>query len=106
MATGKPIVSTAVKDVVTQYTGLVDLVKTPEEFVEAAQNAMQKPDKDRIQRCLAKAQQSSWESTVSTMQGLIREAIKKPDRPSNRKIEPLPDLGSGKTYEYLATQGS
>ncbi len=106
MATGKPIVSTAVKDVVTQYTGMFDIVKGAEEFVDAAQRAMQNHDKARIQKCLEKAQQSSWESTVATMQGLIRDAIKKSDRPSNRKIEPLPDLGSGKTYEYLATQGS
>jgi beta-glucosidase/6-phospho-beta-glucosidase/beta-galactosidase/glycosyltransferase involved in cell wall biosynthesis len=106
LATGKPIVSTAVKDVITQYTGLVDIVKTPEEFVLAAERAMRNPDKERIRMGIEKAQRSSWESTVATMQGLIADAIKKPDRPSNRKIEPLPDLGSGKKYEYLATQGS
>ena len=106
MATGKPIVSTAVKDVVTQYTGLVDIVKSPEEFVYAAERAMRNPDKARLEKCMEKARQSSWESTVSTMQGLIRDAIKKADRPSSRKIEPLPDAGGSKTYQYLATQGS
>ena len=69
---------------------------------------MQNPDKDRLQKCLEKAQaEQLGVDRVATMQGLIRDAIKKPDRPSNRKIEPLPDLvRSGKTYEYLATQGS
>ena len=106
MATGKPIVSTAVKDVVTQYTGLVDIVKTPEEFVAAAERAMRNPDTGRLEKCMEKARQSSWESTVSTMQNLIGDAIKKPDRPSTRKLEALPDLSKGQKYEYLATQGS
>ncbi len=106
MATGKPIVSTAVKDVVTQYTGLVDIVKGPEEFIAAAERAMRNPDKARLQKCLEKAGQNSWESIVATMQNLIGDAIKKDDRPSGRKIEPLPDAGSGKEYAYLATQGS
>ena len=106
LATGKPIVSTGVRDVITQYSDLVDIVKTPEEFVYAAERALRNPDKARIQRGIEKAQRSSWESTVATMQGLIRDAIVKPDRPSSRKVGALPDPAKDKEYAYLATQGS
>ncbi len=106
LATGKPVVSTAVKDVVTQYSDLVEIVKTPEEFVYAAERAMRNPDKARIQRGIDKAMQSSWESTVNTMQDLIKQAISKPDRPSSKKVEALPTFDEGKRFEYLPTQGS
>ena len=47
---------------------------------------MKRPDKERIARGIAKAQAfSSWESTVATMQSIIKEAIRKPDRPEHEK---------------------
>jgi glycosyltransferase involved in cell wall biosynthesis len=106
LATGKPVISTPVKDVVTQYSDLVDITRTPEEFVAAAERAMRNPDKDRLQRGIEKAMQSSWESTVKTMQDLISQAIRKPDRPSSKKVEALPQFEDGKRFEYLPTQGS
>jgi beta-glucosidase/6-phospho-beta-glucosidase/beta-galactosidase/glycosyltransferase involved in cell wall biosynthesis len=105
LATGKPVISTPVKDVVTQYSDTVEIVKTAEEFVLAAERAMQTPDKARIARGLEKAQQSSWESTVKTMQDIIKDAVSKTDRPSSKKVEALPEFDE-KAYEYLATQGS
>lgn len=105
LATGKPVISTPVKDVVTQYSETVEIVKTAEEFVFAAECAMRNPDVARIQRGLEKAQQSSWESTVTTMQNIIKEAVSKTDRPSTKKVEKLPEFDD-KTYEFLATQGS
>ena len=106
LATGKPVISTPVKDVVTQYSDTVEIVKTAEEFVEAAGRLLQNPPKDRIARGLEKAQQSSWESTVKTMQDIIKTAISKGDRLSSKKVEPLPKFDSEKAYHYTPTQGS
>jgi beta-glucosidase/6-phospho-beta-glucosidase/beta-galactosidase/glycosyltransferase involved in cell wall biosynthesis len=105
LATGKPVVSTPVKDVVTQYSDTVEIVKTAEEFVLAAERAMKTPDTARIARGVEKAKQSSWESTVTTMQDIIKKAIVKTDRPSSKKVEALPEFDK-KAFEYLATQGS
>ena len=106
LATGKPVISTPVKDVVTQYSDTVEIVKTAEEFVEAAGRLLHNPPKDRIERGLAKAQQSSWESTVKTMQDIIKTAISKGDRLSAKKVEPLPKFDNEKAYHYTPTQGS
>jgi hypothetical protein len=105
LATGKPVISTPVKDVVTQYSDTVEIVKTAEEFVYAAHRALENPDTARIKRGIELAQKSSWESTVSTMQNIINQAISKNDRPSSKKVESLPEFDE-KTFEYLATQGS
>jgi beta-glucosidase/6-phospho-beta-glucosidase/beta-galactosidase/glycosyltransferase involved in cell wall biosynthesis len=104
LATGRPVIGTPVKDVVRQYSDLVEIVKTADEFVAAAERLLANPPADRIQRGIDKARQCSWESTVSQMQGLINEAIGKKDRPSARKITPLADAEL--EYIYQATQGS
>jgi beta-glucosidase/6-phospho-beta-glucosidase/beta-galactosidase/glycosyltransferase involved in cell wall biosynthesis len=106
LATGKPVISTPVKDVITQYSDLVEIVRTPEEFVAAAERALVNPDRDRIQRGIEKAQKSSWESTVKTMQDLIKQAIGKTDRPSTKKVKTLAENESENVYRYQATQGS
>jgi glycosyltransferase involved in cell wall biosynthesis len=75
LATGKPVISTAVRDVLRQYSDLVDIVRTPGEFVEAIDRLVKDPTRDRIQKGIEKAQASSWEGTVSQMRDLIQEAI-------------------------------
>jgi glycosyltransferase involved in cell wall biosynthesis len=104
MATGKPIVSTPVRDVVRQWSDVVYLAKTADEFVAAATQAMERPDRERLDRGLALAKQSSWEVTVSEMQRLIKEAITKKERRSNRNIKPLSEAEL--EYQFQHTQGS
>ena len=104
LATGRPVISTPVKDVVRQYSDLVEIVKTPEQFIAAAEQALREPPVERIARGVEKAKQCSWESTVESMEGLIKEAISKKDRRSARKIAPL---GQAELeYIFQATQGS
>jgi len=107
MATGKPIVSTHVKDVVNQWSDIVLLAKGADEFVKAAEQALDKNNADvqaRVEKGLALARQCSWESTVKTMQDLIKQAINKKERRSNRNIEPMTEAQL--EYVYMATQGS
>jgi glycosyltransferase involved in cell wall biosynthesis len=104
MATGRPIVSTPVRDVVRQWSDIVYLANNAEEFVQAAEKAMRSPDPDRIRRGIEKARQCSWEGTVSTMQNLIKEAIGKSDRPSKQQITPF--AAAELEYQFQSTQGS
>src|SRR5215210_1337384 len=106
MATGKPIVSTPVRDVVKQWSDIVHLAKGADDFVMAAQRALQGEGDtaERVRRGLELARKCSWEGTVQTMQNLITEAITKKDRRSGRKVEPLTE--SQLEYQYMATQGS
>jgi glycosyltransferase involved in cell wall biosynthesis len=106
MATGKPIVSTPVRDVVKQWSDIVHVTTSPEGFIGAAQYCLAQIDdvKQRVKRGLELAQRCSWEGTVQTMQNLINDAIRKPDRRSGRKIEPMTE--SQLEYQYMATQGS
>ncbi len=106
MATGKPIVSTHVRDVVKQWSDIVLLAKNTEEFLEQAWTAIQRGEEvqQRVKRGLELAGQCSWEVTVARMQSLIKQAITKNDRRSGGKVEPLPEAEL--EYQYMATQGS
>jgi glycosyltransferase involved in cell wall biosynthesis len=104
MATGKPVISTPVKDVVRQWSDIVHIVRNTQEFLEAAEKVLKQPDKARLEKGLALARSSSWENTVQDMQNLIKEAIGRKNRRSNQKIEPLTEAEL--TYQYQHTQGS
>lgn len=104
LATGRPVISTPVRDVVKQYSDLMEIGGTPEELVAAAERALTSPDKDRIQRGLEKARNASWEATVAKMQALIGEGIERDDRPSAKPIKTLKQVELA--YQYVPTPGS
>jgi beta-glucosidase/6-phospho-beta-glucosidase/beta-galactosidase len=105
MATGKPVVSTPVRDVVRQWPEIVRIARTAEEFIAAAENAMKAgPQDERIKRGIELATRSSWEATVAAMQRLIGEAIGRNNRPSAKPVEPLDRREV--EYAYAGTQGS
>ena len=104
LATGKPVVSTPVKDVVKQYSDLVDLAATPEAFVAAAERALHHRDQARIDRGIERAKASSWESIVGQMQDLIDAGIAARAASDAAAVEPLTE--DELAYQYAATQGS
>ena len=79
MAAGKPIVSTAVADVVHNFTPVVRVARDVEEFVVATAELANAPDAAMIARGIEQARHASWESIVAQMQALIRDAVTAPD---------------------------
>jgi glycosyltransferase involved in cell wall biosynthesis len=75
LATGKPIVSTPVKDVVRQYLDHVLIASTVEEFALQIDRSIQTPDSAMIARGLQKARLASWDSTVAEMRRLIAKSL-------------------------------
>ena len=104
LATGRPVLSTPVRDVVRQWSDLVEIADTPEAFAEAADRLLRERDGERIERGLAKAREMSWEANVARMEAIIDEAITLADRPSTRPV-PAPAAGE-RVLSYAATQGS
>jgi glycosyltransferase involved in cell wall biosynthesis len=76
MAAGKPIVSTAVSDVVHNFTPVVTVAETDDDFVTATAAAMQNPDATMIARGVEQARANTWESIVARMERIVREALR------------------------------
>ena len=73
LASGKPVLSTPVADVVRQFTDVVT-VASPADFPSAARSILSGHRLDR-QKGLERARNSSWESTVRRMERLLEQAI-------------------------------
>jgi glycosyltransferase involved in cell wall biosynthesis len=80
MAAGKPIVSTALADVVHNFTPVVRIARSHEDFVKFTMKAARDPDLVLLTEGLRKASSASWENVVAQMRRLIGEVIS--DAPS------------------------
>jgi glycosyltransferase involved in cell wall biosynthesis len=74
MAAGKPIISTALADVVHNFTPVVRVARSRDEFVSLAARSARNPDLVMITEGVRKANSASWESVVTQMRRLISEA--------------------------------
>jgi len=86
MAAGKPIVSTAVSDVVHNFTPVVAVANSQEEFVASVRDAIERPSAEMIARGLEQARANSWESIVARMERIIRDAIRTRELRSGRSL--------------------
>jgi len=75
MATGKPVVSTAVADVVRNFTPVVDVARSVDGFLDAVARAVVAPDSALLREGIARASAASWESTVASMRGQLLDAV-------------------------------
>jgi len=76
MAAGKPIVSTAVSDVVHNFTPVVAVAHSHADFAREVRAAIESPNQELIARGLEQARSNSWESIVARMERIIRDAIR------------------------------
>lgn len=75
MAAGKPIVSTAVADVVRNFTPVVNVATTQSGFVRAVAADAQHPDSAFIAEGISMARAASWESIVDAMNALLLSSL-------------------------------
>ncbi|HEU0251917.1 MAG TPA: glycosyltransferase [Pyrinomonadaceae bacterium] len=77
MATGRPVVSSAVPDVVRNFGAVVNVACSHDEFISLCSKAASAPDADAIERGLKMAASSSWESIVAQLENHVTAAIHK-----------------------------
>lgn len=75
MAAGRPIVSTAVEDVVLQFDDVVSIASSPDDFIKCCEQAIKQSDPARIRRGLKRARQNSWEAIVVQLEKHIDDVL-------------------------------
>jgi glycosyltransferase involved in cell wall biosynthesis len=75
MAAGKPIISTAVPDVVHNFAPIVKIADRPADFIAAAVAAVDSPNPNMIRRGVELAQRSSWTDTVYQMRECLLQPV-------------------------------
>ncbi len=76
MAAGRPIISTAVPDVVSNFGSVVGLAASRAEFVERCRRAAERPDPGAVERGLRMAAANSWDGIVARLEQHVQEAIR------------------------------
>jgi glycosyltransferase involved in cell wall biosynthesis len=76
IAAGKPIISTAIKDVVRDYSHCVPIVSNAGEFTTALRETLQNTDALKLQKDYKDIlDKTSWDNTVSKMSLLINKTV-------------------------------
>lgn len=78
LAAGRPVVSTAIADVVRPYgeRGLVSIADTPAQFVAAIETQLHPPDAAWLAKVDAFLAGNSWDATWKRMRGLIESVMR------------------------------
>jgi glycosyltransferase involved in cell wall biosynthesis len=74
MATATPVVSTAVPDVVSNFSSALHIAHSHDEFIAQCRAALKEPDKILIESGLRLAQQNTWEAIVAKMEAHLADA--------------------------------
>ncbi len=80
MAAGKPVVSTAIQDVVRNFTPVVKVANTHAEFAQAVERAIAQPQLDVIAQGVERAAGATWDVTVANMRSLMLRSADAPSR--------------------------
>jgi glycosyltransferase involved in cell wall biosynthesis len=75
MATGSPIVSSPVPDVVSNFGEVVKIADTQDEFIALCREAIERTDHAAIERGLAMARSNTWEAIVEKMEKHIADVL-------------------------------
>jgi glycosyltransferase involved in cell wall biosynthesis len=75
MAASRPIVSTAIEDVVLQFSEVVHVARSREAFVLTCEEAVARPNTQRILRGRELANLNSWEAIVAQLEAHINDAL-------------------------------
>ncbi len=75
MATATPIVSTAIEDVVLQFSNVVRVAETQGKFIALCEREASRPTQARIRRGLIMARENTWDSIVAELEKHVEEVI-------------------------------
>ena len=75
MATGTPIVSRDVPDVVSNFADVVKIANSRDEFLHLCREAICAPDENTVQRGLQMANENTWEHIVAQLESHVESAL-------------------------------
>ncbi|MFT3783389.1 MAG: glycosyltransferase [Nibricoccus sp.] len=75
MAAGRPVVSTALDEVKSNFSAASRIANSREEFIQQCFEESTKPDATRVRRGIALASQNTWEAIVEKLDAHVLDAI-------------------------------
>ncbi len=73
----KPVVSSCIKDVVDNYSSIVRLARSPQDYVDGVAACLEEQDAERRRRGVLAAEARTWDAIVSEMRELLETALER-----------------------------
>jgi len=86
MAAGKPVISTAVADVVRHFAPIVQVGDSHAEFIALATQACSQPDAELIARGIKRAGGATWDAIVEAMREHVLVAVRSRQATARRLV--------------------
>lgn len=77
MATAKPIVSSAITDVILQFSDIVRVAKSREQFIALCEREARRATEARIRRGLKRAHGNTWDSIVAQLEMHVEDVLER-----------------------------
>ncbi len=91
LATGRPVISTAVPDVIANFGHVVKIAPSPEAFISLCQLAVSSPQQFDLAGGLQLARQNTWDEIVHKMENHIHCVLQKNQSPGIRASWAAPE---------------
>ena len=75
LATGRPVVSSAIEDVVIQFSNFAAIAFSHAEFIALCRKALAEPNQQKLQHGIEFARKHSWESIVEKLERHIEDVL-------------------------------
>lgn len=89
MAAGRPVVSTALGEVVSNFARVCRIANSHREFIALCERESERPSRRRIERGLRMARENTWEAIVARMEEHLQEALAAGAPAASRAAEPF-----------------
>jgi hypothetical protein len=75
MATGRPVVSTAINEVKSNFPGICRIAESHEQFIAQCREELRRPSRLRIRRGLALCAQNTWDAIAAKLDEHLVAAV-------------------------------
>jgi glycosyltransferase involved in cell wall biosynthesis len=98
MAAGRPVVSTALDEVKSNFGSVARVARNTAEFIALCRREVTAPSRTRIARGLRLAADNTWEAIVAKLEGHVAEALAAQPTPTTEESSIVPLVGNQTAY--------
>jgi glycosyltransferase involved in cell wall biosynthesis len=98
MAAGRPVVSTALDEVKSNFGNVARVARTPAEFIACCRREVAAPSRTRIARGLRLAADNTWEAIVAKLEGHVAESLAAQTSTTSEESSIVPLVGNQTAY--------
>lgn len=96
LAMGKPVVSVPIPEIMEEFSDIISVAKTKEEFLNAIEDVLNNDTQEKQEARISKVREFTWENYVTTFSSILEFTLeKKNEKPVKSEVSPKCITSSG-----------